>query len=101
VTLRNDVITASEPPEVRDARRVLRAWELRSGHASYVECLDGGYRGYQARCWDCEWQGPEHLRGDEQLGSPESCAHKRNARADAAAHQTATRPGDWHVLAGP
>jgi hypothetical protein len=85
------------PAEVAEARRVLRAWELRNGHASYVECLDGGYRGYQARCWDCDWQGPEHLRGSETIGTPDSRVHKREARADAAAHQGDTTPVRWNA----
>jgi hypothetical protein len=56
-------------------------------HDAYVEPLDGGHRGYQARCWTCDWTGPEHLRGTETLGSEESRTHKRAAKADAAAHR--------------
>jgi hypothetical protein len=55
-------------------------------HDGYVECIDGGYRGYQARCWDCDWVGEEHLRGDEPLGTDASRAHKYAARLEAAAH---------------
>jgi hypothetical protein len=56
-------------------------------HDAYVEPLDGGHRGYQARCWTCDWTGPEHLRGTETLGGEESRTHKRAAKADAAAHR--------------
>ena len=81
-----------EPLSVREARRKIAEWEARNGHDSYVDCLNGGFKGYQAACWDCDWRGPEHLRGDEEMDTPESRAHKRNARADAADHQLATRP---------
>jgi hypothetical protein len=65
-----------------------RAGESDEGvHDAYVEPLGSGYRGFQARCWSCEWRGPEHLRGDEEMGTPESRAHKNAARADAAAHR--------------
>jgi hypothetical protein len=56
-------------------------------HDAYVEPLDGGHRGYQARCWTCDWTGPEHLRGTETLGTEESRTHKRAAKTDAAAHR--------------
>ena len=79
-----------EPTHVQEARRIIREWELRNGHDSYAECLGGGHVGYQARCWDCGWRGPEHLRGDEPMGTDESRAHKTNARLDASAHLAAT-----------
>jgi hypothetical protein len=60
-------------------------------HETYVEPLGGGQRGYQARCWSCTWTGPEHLRGPEQLGTPESRAHKRAAKQDAAQHRAKAR----------
>lgn len=81
-----------EPLSVREARRKIAEWEARNGHDSYVDCLNGGYKGYQTACWDCDWRGPEHLRGDEEMDTPESRAHKRNARADAADHRQATQP---------
>lgn len=83
---------------MRLAHRVLRAWRLRDGHASYVEPLDGGRAGYQARCWDCDWEGREHLRGDEPLDTPESRAHKQKARMESAVHQRNTKPVDWKRL---
>lgn len=86
-----------EPPEVVEARALIKRWELRHGHDSYIECLDGGYKGYQARCWNCGWTGPEYFRGDEQIGTPESRAHKQNARRDAWQHQTDTKPADWRT----
>jgi hypothetical protein len=55
-------------------------------HDGYAAPLDGGYRGYQARCWDCDWTGPEHLRGDEPMGTEASRTHKRSAQLEAAAH---------------
>ncbi len=82
----------NEPEHVREARHVLREWELRDGHAAYAFPLGGGYRGYQARCHDCDWCGTEFLRGDEEMGTDESRRHKRNARAEAEQHRTATRP---------
>jgi len=63
-------------------------------HDAYVEPLDGGHRGYQARCWDCDWTGPEHLRGPEVLGTPESRAHKNAARVEAAEHRAEFSAGD-------
>jgi hypothetical protein len=60
-------------------------------HDAYIDCLDGGYRGYQARCWDCDWTGVEHLRGDEQMGTEASRAHKHNARLEAAEHAVTER----------
>lgn len=62
-------------------------------HDAYVDCLDGGYRGFQAACWSCKWRGPEHLRGDEEMGTDESRSHKRAARADAAEHRRVPLPG--------
>jgi hypothetical protein len=88
--------SVQEPEEVSEARAVVKAWEQRFGHDSYVDCLDGGYKGYQARCWDCDWAGPEHLRGDEQMGTPESRAHKQQAKEDAAGHQIDTRKPTRH-----
>jgi hypothetical protein len=84
-----------EPDEVIKARATLRAWELRNGHAVYPDPLDGGLRGYQGRCWDCNWQGTEFLRGDEEMGTPESRAHKQNARREVAEHVAATTPTEW------
>lgn len=84
-----------EPPEVVEARRLIDCWQKRHGHDSYVEPLGGGYTGYQGRCWDCDWHGPEHLRGDEEMGTPESRQHKKAAYGDAAGHQLATKPDDW------
>lgn len=81
-----------EPQHVQDARQLLRDWRLRNGHESYADCLDGGYRGYQAACWDCDWRGTVYLRGDEEMGTEESRAHKRNARREAAEHQRDTLP---------
>jgi hypothetical protein len=81
-----------EPPEVQEARRLIREWELRHGHDSYVDPLHSGLDGYQAACWDCDWRGPEHLRGDEEMGTPESRRHKALARKEAAQHREATRP---------
>lgn len=85
-------IRDAEPPEVQEARRVIRAWGLRNGHDSYIDCLDGGHKGYQARCWNCDWEGPQYLRGDEEIDTPESRVHKVNARHDAWQHQKDTRP---------
>lgn len=59
--------------------------ELRP-HDGYTFPMNGGYDGYQARCWDCDWTGPEHLRGDEPMGSDASRAHKAKARMDAGKH---------------
>ena len=59
--------------------------ELRQ-HDGYAATLDGGYKGYQARCWDCDWTGPEHLRGDEPMGTEASRVHKRKAQMDAGKH---------------
>lgn len=81
---------------MQKARATIRAWEARFGHDSYVDCLDGGYAGYQARCWDCDWEGPEHLRGDEEMGTPESRAHKHHAKEEAAQHQIDTREPTRH-----
>ena len=86
-----------EPPEVVAARETIKRWQMRHGHNSYIECLDGGHKGYQARCWDCDWTGPEHLRGPEKIGTAESRAHKRHARQDAWQHQTDTKPADWRL----
>lgn len=83
---------SDEPPNVQEARRVLREWELRDGHHAYAEPLDGGWRGYQGRCWDCDWHGPEYLRGDEEMGTEESRQHKENAHRDAARHRAETKP---------
>lgn len=84
--------SVEEPPEVRRARATIRAWEMRNGHDAYVEPLDGGYWGYMAACWDCDWKGPKYLRGDEEMGTPESRIHKQNARRDAAEHRRETKP---------
>lgn len=85
-------MVGDEPEAVREAREVLREWELRDGHDAYANTLEGGWRGYQAACWDCDWTGPEYLRGDEQMGTPESRVHKNNARRDAAQHREDTKP---------
>ncbi len=77
---------------MREARRVIRLYELRDGHAAYAMPLGGGYRGYQGRCHDCQWEGAEHLRGDEEMGTEASREHKRNARAEAEAHRKQTIP---------
>lgn len=82
----------SEPAHVQEARRVIREWELRNGHDAYVVCLDGGWKGYQAACWDCDWRGPEHLHGVQQLGTERSRSHKGDARREAAQHRLETRP---------
>lgn len=83
----------SEPAEVKAARQTIREWELRDGHTSYVDCLDGGYRGYQAACWDCDWRGPEHLRTPgEDMNTPHSRSHKIAAKQDAAEHRRLTTP---------
>lgn len=71
---------------------MIREWELRNGHDAYVRPLDGGFKGYQAACWDCEFEGPEHLRGDEDMGTEESRRHKRSAQHEATAHRQATKP---------
>jgi len=86
-------MTEPEPQHVQDARQVIREWQQRNGHDSYVDCLGSGWRGYQAACHDCGWRGPEHLRGDEEMGTDESRVHKSNARQDAAHHRVATMPG--------
>jgi hypothetical protein len=80
-----------EPPEVIEARKIVECWEKRNGHDAYTDVLEGGWKGFQARCWDCGWQGPERLRGDEEMGTPESQQHKANAHADAVAHRRSTR----------
>jgi hypothetical protein len=87
-------LEAAEPPEVKRARRVIQRWEQRNGHAAYAEPLDGGHKGYQGACWDCDWRGAEYLRGNEQIGTEESRAHKRNAQREASAHAQATKPAD-------
>lgn len=79
-----------EPAIVAEARRTIEAWEKRAGHDAYAQPLDGGYKGYQAMCWDCDWHGTQHLRGDEVLGSEESYAHKRRARLEAVEHRRET-----------
>lgn len=86
---------SSKPAEVQEAERTIRAWQLRDGHDSYVQPLNGGFTGYQARCWNCEWIGPVHLRGDEPVGTPESRRHKMLARDEAYDHRAATKPEDW------
>ncbi len=69
----------------QETTRVDEKW-LRE-HDAYYDCLDGGYRGYQGACWDCDWRGPERLRGDEEIGTEESRQHKRNAKLDAKHHR--------------
>ena len=59
-------------------------------HDGYCEALDGGYKGYQARCWDCDWTGTKYLRGDEEWGTDESRRHKRNAQIEVAEHRETT-----------
>jgi hypothetical protein len=86
---------SNEPRVVQEARLTIREWELRNGHNSYTQPLDSGYRGYQARCWDCDWRGTEYLRGDEEMGTPESRAHKKNAHREAAEHSQVTQTGRW------
>lgn len=81
---------------MQEARRTIRRWELRNGHASFANPLDGGYRGYQAQCWDCDWQGTEYLRGDEEMGTEESRVHKRNAVREARQHARDTKPTVWN-----
>jgi hypothetical protein len=56
-------------------------------HDVGIDCLDGGHKGYQAVCWECGWRGTEHLRGDEEMGTPESRSHKTRAREEAAEHR--------------
>jgi hypothetical protein len=58
-------------------------------HDAYAAPLDGGYKGYQARCWDCDWTGTEFLRGDEPMGTEASRQHKRKAQVEAAEHSEA------------
>lgn len=55
-------------------------------HDAYTFPLEGGFRGYVARCWDCDWIGAEHLRGDEPMGTEASRNHKRQAQQEAAEH---------------
>jgi hypothetical protein len=83
---------SGEPQIVRDARHIIRQWELRDGHDAYAEPLGGGYRGYQGACHDCDWRGAEYLRGDEELGTEASRAHKRDAQREAEEHRQATLP---------
>lgn len=85
-------MTEPEPEHVQEARRIIREYELRDGHGAYAAALDGGYRGYQAWCHDCDWEGSVFLRGDEEMGTEASRAHKRNAQAEAEAHRLATKP---------
>lgn len=60
-------------------------------HDVGIDCLEGGHKGYQAVCWECGWRGPEHLRGDEEMGTPESRSHKNQAREEAAKHRRESR----------
>ncbi len=76
---------ATPPLTPQETTRVDEKW-LRE-HDAYYDCLDGGYRGYQGACWDCDWRGPERLRGDEEIGTEESRQHKRNAKLDAKHHR--------------
>ena len=61
------------------------------GHSAYVHPLNDGWVGFQARCWDCGWRGPVHLRGQEDLGSPEGRRHKTQAAADVVEHTDQTK----------
>ena len=79
-----------EPPRVKEARRIVALWGGREGHDTYYDCLDGGWKGFQGACFTCGWRGPEHLRGDEEMGTPESRAHKQRAKQDAAQHRLET-----------
>lgn len=56
-------------------------------HEVGYDCLEGGHRGYQAVCWTCGWRGPERLRGDEEMGTDESRAHKLAAKRDMLEHR--------------
>ena len=60
-------------------------------HDVGVDVLDGGWRGFQACCWTCDWRGAEHLRGDEPMGTDASRAHKIAARKDMDRHRRSTR----------
>ena len=60
-------------------------------HDVGFDCLDGGYKGYQAVCWTCGWRGTEFLRGDEEMGTPESRVHKANAKREMIEHRDSTR----------
>lgn len=83
----------TEPQRVQQAREVIRAWELRNGHNAYVDCLHGGWHGFQAACWDCDWRGKEQLRDRaETMGTEASRSHKRNANSEAAQHRKETVP---------
>lgn len=93
----NSAQSTLEPPEVVEARALIKRWKQRHGHDSYVYCIGGGHAGYQARCWNCDWEGAEYPRGDEPLGTPGSRAHKANARRDARQHQEDTKPADWRL----
>jgi hypothetical protein len=78
--------------EALDRLRDARGDDEGGTHDAYVEPLEGGHKGYQARCWTCDWRGPEHLRRGELLGTPESRAHKNAARKEAAQHRAETAP---------
>lgn len=71
-------------PEHDVPTRALRA------HDAYTQPLGGGYLGYQARCWDCDWRGAEYLRGDELMGTEASRVHKLNAKREATEHRETT-----------
>lgn len=90
-------MTEPEPEDVLAARALIHRWTKRNGHDAYVNPLEGGFQGYRAECWDCDWRGPDHLRGGEPLGTPESRAHKSAAYREAQAHAEETTPKDWRV----
>jgi hypothetical protein len=60
----------------------------RRQHGQALDCINGGYGGYQARCWYCDWRGP--VRPPDRDG-------KREARADYALHDFAEERdvGPW------
>jgi hypothetical protein len=73
------VTSEPEPQHVTEARRVIREWELRNGHATYVDCIVGRWADYQAACDDCDWRGTERVI-------------RQAAQVDASVHSRQTRP---------
>ena len=61
-------------------------------HQAYANPLDGGWAGFQAACWDCDWTGTEFLWGEEGFGTEEGRAHKRNAHREAREHEATASP---------
>lgn len=54
--------------------------ELIEPHAAFVDPIEGGFAGYQAACWDCDWR-------DETIYDD-----KAYARAKADEHHAETTP---------